>query len=63
MNPGVGEHVFTPWTWEAEAGGATLVYKASFRPVRVIQWDPVSKRKRSILFCLVKEKGYPSCLE
>jgi hypothetical protein len=38
-------HPFNPSTQEAEAGGASLVYKVSFRTARAIQRNPVSKNQ------------------
>jgi hypothetical protein len=37
-------HAFNPSTWEFEA---SLVYKVSFRTARVIQRNPISKKKKT----------------
>ena len=63
-------HTFNPSTWEAEAGGASLVYKVSSRTARTTQRNPVSKkskkkkkkRERSILACEPTTiKSWPVC--
>jgi hypothetical protein len=50
-------HTFNPSTWEAEAGGASLIYKVSSRTARTIQRNPVSKKQNKTKQSKTKQKG------